>query len=428
MMLLRWYWILAILFSACTSQRYLNNQIHQAETDFKDHIGFVLYDPDQHKTIYDHQGDRYFTPASNTKIFTFYASLQILGDSIPALRYQQRNDSLIFWGTGNPGFLYGEVTGENKTFNFLKGQGAKLFFSSSNFKCERFGPGWSWDDYPYYYQAERTPFPIYGNLIKVSIRTDTIRISPEYFNGNFSRSPVKKEKPDVVREQYSNRLTFFPASNGKPGDWTIPFYYSDELLTELLTDTLKKEVKSISVPYPKETKTIYSIVADSLYKEMMQESDNFIAEQLLLLCAGKLSDTLRTEIAIDYVKKKFLNDLPDEPIWVDGSGLSRLNLFTPRSIVSLWERIYKQVPRERLFNLLAIGGRTGTLKNYYKAEKPYVFGKTGSLSNNHILSGYLVTKRGRTLIFSWMNNNFTRPSREVRTRMETVIKTIYEKY
>ena len=167
---------------------------------------------------------------------------------------------------------------------------------------------------------------------------------------------------------------------------------------------------------------------DSLYQEMMQESDNFIAEQLLLVCADKVSDTLKSEIAIDYVKKKFLFDLPDEPIWMDGSGLSRYNLFTPRSIVRLWEKIYALVPRERLFGLLAVGGESGTIKNYHKAEKPYVFAKTGSLSNNHCLSGYLVTKTGRTFIFSWMNNNFAAPTKDVRIRMETVLKKIYESY
>jgi D-alanyl-D-alanine carboxypeptidase/D-alanyl-D-alanine-endopeptidase (penicillin-binding protein 4) len=169
-------------------------------------------------------------------------------------------------------------------------------------------------------------------------------------------------------------------------------------------------------------------MADSLYREMMQESDNFIAEQLLLLCANAVSDTLRPEIAIDYAKKKFLFDLPDAPIWVDGSGLSRYNLFTPRSIVRLWDKIYTLVPRDRLFQLVAVGGANGTLRNYYKAEKPFIFGKTGSLSNNHTLSGYLVTKRGRTLIFSWMNSNFTTSSADVRVRMETVLKKIYEKY
>ena len=160
----------------------------------------------------------------------------------------------------------------------------------------------------------------------------------------------------------------------------------------------------------------------------MQASDNFIAEQLLMMCASAVSDTLKPEIAIEYVKKKFLFDLPDKPVWVDGSGLSRYNLLTPRSIVRLWEKIYAIVPRERLFFLLSVGGESGTLKNYYKAEKRFIVGKTGTLANNHSLSGFLVTKRGRTFIFSWMNNNFTTPTGEVRARMETVLKNIYEKY
>ncbi|MEJ0054420.1 MAG: hypothetical protein WDN75_01450 [Bacteroidota bacterium] len=50
------------------------------------------------------------------------------------------------------------------------------------------------------------------------------------------------------------------------------------------------------------------------------------------------------------------------------------------------------------------------------------------MSNNHILSGYLVTKQGQTFIFSWMNNNFTSSTGEVRGRMEALLKQIYEKY
>ena len=65
----------------------------------RDHFtGFALYDMDQKQMIYQLNADKYFTPASNTKLFTFYTCLKMLGDSIPALRYSVRQ---IRWYSGN---------------------------------------------------------------------------------------------------------------------------------------------------------------------------------------------------------------------------------------------------------------------------------------------------------------------------------------
>ena len=86
------------------------------------------------------------------------------------------------------------------------------------------------------------------------------------------------------------------------------------------------------------------------------------------------------------------------------------------------------MPRDRLFPLLATGGKSGTLKNYYKSVSPYIFGKTGTLSNNHCLSGYLITKKGKTFIFSYMNNNYVASEKEVRKQMEKLLKAIHDKY
>ena len=159
-------------------------------------------------------------------------------------------------------------------------------------------------------------------------------------------------------------------------------------------------------------------------------NDNFIAEQLLLLCSGIIGDTLNPERAIQFVMNTHLSNLPDMPVWVDGSGLSRYNLLTPRSVVFLWNKIYSLVPKERLFGMLATGGKSGTIRNWYNGDgdKPYIFGKTGTLRHNHCLSGYLVSRSGKTLIFSFMNNNFTVPQNDIRKNMQTILNLIYENY
>ncbi len=425
----RWIWLTGLLFAtACSPSYYLHKQIDQAENDFHDHIGFTLYDPVRQKTVFDHQGDRYFIPASNTQIFTLYASLQLLGDSIPALRYEKRGDSLIFWGTGDPSFLYDGVVHSDRTLSFLRNHPSKLFFATGNFQTEHFGPGWSWGDYRYDYQVERTPFPIYGNRFHMRKQGGSFVPTPGIFNTEVLRARSARENHEMVRDVGSNSLTYLPGRKDTVSEWEIPFHYNDEFLIRLLTDTLKRNVQLISTPYSPSASVFYSVPSDSLYKVMMQESDNFIAEQLLLLCAGQLTDSLNTDIAIREVKKRFLADLPNPPVWVDGSGLSRMNLFTPRSIVKLWDKISVLVPRKRLFDLLAVGGVSGTIKNYYKADRPYIYGKTGTLRNNHMLSGFLITRSGRMLIFSWMNNNFTTSTGNVRTKMQEVLKAIHEKY
>ena len=92
-------------------------------------------------------------------------------------------------------------------------------------------------------------------------------------------------------------------------------------------------------------------------------------------------------------------------------------------------KLYREVPEERLFALLAQGGGTGTLKDWYQdPEGPYLFGKTGSLSNNHNLCGYLKTRSGKVLAFSFMNNHFRKPPRIVKSRMQRILNWVRDHY
>src|SRR3984885_8132627 len=145
----------------------------------KDHFtGFALYDLDDKKMIYELNADKYFTPASNTKLFTFYTCLKMLGDSIPALRYVNRHDSLIFWGTGDPSFLHSRLRGL-RVFSLLKNADKQLYFSAGQYQNEFFGSGWAWDDYNDYYQAEITELPIEDNVaVLYADKNGLLQITP----------------------------------------------------------------------------------------------------------------------------------------------------------------------------------------------------------------------------------------------------------
>lgn len=418
----------AFLLAGCSSTKSIKKEIKETERQLHEHVGFYLYDLNQKKVKLDYNGAKYFTPASNTKIFTFYACLRLLGDSIRSLKYVKRGDSLLFQGLGDPSFLYKNVFDNGRTFQFLKQHQGRIFFASNNFQTTALGSGWAWDDYNDYYCAERSAFPIYGNQISIKRQIEEVFvIQPQLFEAAFVKTDVEHEREEIIRGIDSNQLTYFNGKR-KTKEWTVPFRTGDSLTLQLLRDTLSRRVDFIHHSILDSSRVLKSIPTDSLYKVMMQDSDNFIAEQLLLQCAAVVSDTLKPEIAINYAAKNLLNDLPDLPQWVDGSGLSRFNLFTPRSIAHLWQKIYESVPQDRLFKLLATGGKNGTIKNYFKSDRPYVFGKTGSLNHVRCLSGFVLTKKGKIFIFSFMNNNFISPSSDVRKKIEQIVNHIHENY
>jgi D-alanyl-D-alanine carboxypeptidase/D-alanyl-D-alanine-endopeptidase (penicillin-binding protein 4) len=153
---------------------------------------------------------------------------------------------------------------------------------------------------------------------------------------------------------------------------------------------------------------------------MMHRSDNFFAEQILMMCSSAKWDTIDSRKVIGYMLDSILKDLPHPPSWVDGSGLSRYNLFTPRDFVTVLEKLYKTYPKERLYPLFPTGGK-GTLRNYYQALPGRLYAKTGTLSGCVALSGFLVTKNGKTLIFSVLVNNHNSTSTAIRRAVETFL-------
>ena len=186
--------------------------------------GFALYDPDKEATILESNADKYYTPASNTKIFTLYAASQILGDSIPGLKYETRNDSLFFWGTGDPTLLFPYISDTSQIIDFLKSRKEKLIYCPGNFDDDAFGAGWAWSDYYYSYQTEKTPLPIYGNYVQVVGHPiwDSLDVRPTYFRSNFRRDT---EVRSVERAPQDN-IFYINPDRAKSFDFkrNVPFF------------------------------------------------------------------------------------------------------------------------------------------------------------------------------------------------------------
>ena len=157
---------------------------------------------------------------------------------------------------------------------------------------------------------------------------------------------------------------------------------------------------------------------------MMQPSDNFMAEQLLLVCASVKEMPLETNRIIKFAKDSLLQNAPDELVWRDASGLSRYNMFTPNSMAFALTKMYETMDTTTLFDIFPTGGKTGTIRKWYGGTYPYVHAKTGTMSNNHCLSGYVKTNSGKVLIFSFMNNHYVGSSSPYKREMQRTLEWI----
>ena len=414
---------LSVFFFSCTAQKQVRQSALQQnlinDTALTNaFVGIAVYDTETKQFIHQYNSNKYFVPASNTKIPTLYAGLKYLGEKLPGLQYKEQDDTLYLQPTGDPTFLHIDYK-QHPVFDFLKQQNKPMVMNNHNWKTEALGFGWAWDDYASYYMTERSPMPVYGNYIKWiqqrnieerDGRQDTsafIFTDPEV-NWDVQFKPGKANVFDVTRTRTENKYTIIEGKEMKR-ELEVPFVTNGlQAALELLKDTLHTSITTESLTIS-ELNTVYSQPVDSMFKPLMHRSDNFFAEQTLMMVSNQLFGEMDEQKLIAHLLQNDLSGFPQKPKWVDGSGLSRYNLFTPEDFVWLLGKMKDEFGLERLKTILPTGN-TGTLRNYYKDETGLIFAKTGSLSGHLALSGFLITPKNKLLIFSVLvNNHYTSP-------------------
>ena len=402
------------------------------------HVGISVFDPSSNKYLYNYQGDKYFVPASNTKIPTCYAAMKYLGDSLVGLKVAEYKTDLFLLGVGDPTLLHDDFKIQ-PVYNFLKSLDTinkNLWGGTVRWEAKSFGSGWAWNDFESDYMAERSALPIYGNVISFSGKAAAIKITPASFLSNVQQlSNPNGFLSRVERTHYSNDFKVFSYGNTSR-IVKAPFITSDTLNFRLLSDTLKMNNQiagpnlappvRIEAEEPK-TYSIHSQPTDSLLKPMMHRSDNFFAEQSLLMVSNEFLGVMNDAKIIDTILKTDFKDLPQKPRWADGSGLSRYNLFTPQDFVAILNKMKNEFGMERIKEIFPTGGE-GTLSSYYKSDSTFIYAKTGTLSGVVALSGFLYTKKNKLLIFSVLVNNHQASATNVRRAVEKFIQGIRKEY
>lgn len=273
--------------------------------------------------------------------------------------------------------------------------------------------------------------PLYGNRLTLRRQAGQIGNStyPPGLAGRYS--VIGPEGPLLNRDEFVNNFTvssrLFTRSQF---DVQRPLLMSQPLEGQWLSAALGRLVETAQAPPPPAPlKLMYQVnLPDTLYRKFMQESDNFLAEQLLLLAAAQRYGKPKPEDIIHYAIDTLFTELKLEPRqWVDGSGLSRYNQFTPRQISGLVLRMYQELGPERLQAILPAGGQSGTLqRRFANRPEPYVWAKTGTLRHVIGLSGLVRSANGKWYVFSFLHNNFPGQTSAHYREMEKVLGWVYD--
>lgn len=159
-------------------------------------------------------------------------------------------------------------------------------------------------------------------------------------------------------------------------------------------------------------------------------SQNLHAELLLRTIAREKAGVGTTDAGI-ALEKEFLRaaGIADgDAVLVDGSGLSRQNLVTPRAAVQMLGYAARQRWGESFRSTLPIAGEDGTLEDRLKGTPAAnrVHAKTGSLEHVRGISGYATTLHGENLVFSILTNNNAAPPHEQSVVIDALLIAMIE--
>ncbi len=375
------------------------------------------------REVYGRHADVRLVPASNQKILTTVFAAATLGLGYkPQTKIWKEKNYVFIEASGDPTITKEQLLEVRKKL----GLGKDIAVRVRQPYRPLVPPSWEHDDLPNRYAARVTAFSFDRGGFEVWSEGGRLRqLDPSYKITLRHAAGSGSAKIDYRPDQRLAIVT----GNIPDGTKMIEAFAMpdpDVIAARILGGTIVHTDQA-----PPNRKPDYVITGPTLreiLKECLEKSDNNLAEHLLLMSATKVKPLGNNAYAdaADRMREFFektveLKEGSVRPI--DGSGMSRHNLVTPRAMCQILAWAYRQSWRGDLLGALAQSGE-GTLESRLRSST--FVGKTGTLSAVTCLSGYVRPGSDQTLFVSMLFNNTIAPASEVRTAQDRVI-TILER-
>ncbi len=434
-------------------------------------MGIHIKSLDQNQVIFNLNDSKNLIPASLQKLFTTATALRYLGENY---KFQTRiyfdgkvnsrgiyKGNIIIRGYGDPtqSILFNQYREQNFFDYFISlldslgvseidGNiiGDDNFFDDDNYPI-----GWEINDLNYSYASPIAALSTNRNTIKILIwvnDTDTIptiKIEPniDYIEiNNFLKIQGEESNFKISKTLGTNIINIIgeiPKTLKIPIEIEVPIDNPTLYFLSILKNYLQNNFINFSgdlldiddldflpdYDKIKDFNIYYSPELKFIIKEINTKSLNLESEMLLKTIGREVTGFGSTENGLELVKQ-FLEKINIERnnyYITDGSGLSRQNYISCRSIQKLLEFESKTPYFKRFLNSLARPGEEGTLKYRMQnsAAKKLVYAKTGTLNGISNIAGYVYTRDGELCSVIIMIMNHSLPLQEIHNLQNLII-------
>ncbi len=425
--------------------------------------GILVQTRESANTLYSHDAQKYFIPASNAKLLTTAAVLQQLGEwfQIRTSVYATRDGALRVVGRGDPSLTDTQLI---QLAQQLRQRGirtvSKLIADGDYFRGATINPSWEWEDVYADYGAPVNSLILNQNAVKLTLFPQQLGQKLQVYwsdpieakqwqieNESITTLQVESTEVNASRESKTPVLKITGQLNidSKPETVSLALVDPNEHflrhfrralvwvgISEIANSTGHKNLinKQPLSSLLNELAVVESQPLSELLKETNQNSNNLYAEALLRVLGarlGKLTTPTDTTVQMGLgVVRASLTQMGVDPssyVLVDGSGLSRHNLVSPEAIA----QTLRAMASSPLFSVyrasLPVAGVSGTLENRFRdtPAQGIVQAKTGTVSGVVALSGYVDSPNYEPLVFSIIVNQSERPAATLRQAIDEIV-------